>query len=257
MRLSSASLILAISLLFAGCASTPAIDTSKPIEYSRVMELVEQRNSALLSLEGYGKISIDSPEISNSGSVALTVLKPDSLQLEISGPFGVTLARVMVTCNDFVFYNGWENTVAEGETTIHNLRKFLRLALSFSDILDIMTGTLGFGLVPRNDAPATALDGSAYTLRWKIDGETQEYVVDLDYLAVQRYTRRDADGRILEEIIFRDFRKKSDLYLPQVVSINRPSTDESFSLVYSSQTINDLPVEFTFSYPKSARKISF
>jgi hypothetical protein len=42
-----------------------------------------------------------------------------------------------------------------------------------------------------------------------------------------------------------------------MVLISRPELEESFSLVYDSQTINDIPVEFSFSYPPSARKISF
>lgn len=256
MRITSILLTIAISITVFGCAGTPAIDTSKPIDPDRVITLVEERNAVLQAMEGYGKLSVDSPEFSNSGSVALTILKPDSMQLEISGPFGVTLARAMVTRTDFVFYNGWENTVAEGETTVRNLRKVLRLALGFSDILDIMTGTFGFGLAPDGIPPVTALDGSEYTLTWRDGEETLEYVVDLDYIAVQHFTRR-VGGIVQEEITFRDFRKKSGFHLPQVITISRPSNNESFSLVYSSQSINDLPIKFTFSYPNSARRISF
>ncbi len=251
-------LLSVITLSFlAGCAGTPVIDTSKPIDHHEVMRLVSERNRMLQSLEGYGKLSIDTPEFANSGAIALTILKPDSLQLEISGPFGMTFARAMVTQRDFHFYNGVENTVAEGETTIANLRRVLRLSLRFADILDILTGTIGFSMVPAGKTPTTLLDGSSFTMEWPKDAGSISYVVDLDYMAVQRYTRRDAEGEILEDVSFRDFRKKSGIHLPQIVMISRPELEESFSLVYDSQNINDLPVEFTFSYPPSARKISF
>ncbi len=248
--------LLLLSLL-AGCAGTPAVDTSKPIDPREVMRLVTERNQSLQSLEGYGKLSIDSPEFSNSGAIALTILKPDSLQLEITGPFGMTFARAMVTQRDFHFYNGVENTIVQGETTVQNLRRVLRLSLRFTDILDMLTGTVGFELAPENAAPESTLDGSSYTMRWSVDGGSIAYVVDLDYLAVQRFTRRDDAGDILEDITFRDFRRKSGIHLPQIVMISRPDRDESFSLVYDSQNINDLPVDFTFSYPPSARKITF
>ncbi|MDT8322539.1 MAG: DUF4292 domain-containing protein [Bacteroidota bacterium] len=249
------SLIL-LSLLV-GCAGTPAIDTSKPVDHREVMRLVGERNRSLQSLEGYGKLSIDTPEFANSGAIALTILKPDSLQLEITGPFGMTVARAMVTQRDFHFYNGVENTLVQGETTVHNLRRVLRLSLRFADFLDILTGTVGFALAPADAVPETVLDGSSYTMRWPVEGGSIAYVVDLDYLAVQRFTRRDDAGDILEDVTFRDFRRKAGIHLPQIVMISRPDREESFSLVYDSQSINDLPVEFTFSYPPSARKISF
>lgn len=255
MRITQLTLPLFALILLAGCAATPAIDTSKPIDHREVMRLVEERNTQVIALEGYGKISIDSPAFSGGGSIAVTLLKPDSLQLEIRAAFGVTVARALVTDRNFQFYDGMKNTVATGETNAQNLQRVLRLSLAFEDILNILTGTFGFGSAPEGITPTALLDGSSYTLTWITDDETQEYVVDLDYLAVQRYTRRDGDGTILEEVAFRDFRKKSGLYLPQVVGITRPGLEESLTLVYDSQTINDLPLEFTFSYPKSARKI--
>ena len=251
--------ILAIFILslLAGCAATPAIDTSKPVDPAEVMRLVTERNARLRSLEGYGKLSIDTPEFANSGAIAVTILKPDSLQLDVSGPFGMTAVRALVTREGFEFYNGLDNTVASGATNARNLRRVLRLSLRFKDIVNILTGTMDFALAPPDAAPATKLDGSSDTMRWDIDDGSVEYTVDLDYLAVQRFVRRGDGGVIREEVVFRDFRRKSDLYLPQVLSISRPEASESFSLVYDSQSINDLPVEFTFSYPASARRISF
>ncbi|PLX28357.1 MAG: hypothetical protein C0600_09815 [Ignavibacteria bacterium] len=256
MRITQLILPLIALVLLAACAGTPAIDTSKPIDPRNVMRLVEERNTKVIGLEGYGKISIESPAFSGGGSIAVTLLKPDSLQLEIRAAFGVTVARALVTNRDFQFYDGMKNTVATGETNAQNLRRVLRLSLAFEDILDILTGTFGFSGTPAAVSPTAALDGSSYTLTWTTEDEVQEYVIDLDYLAVQRFTRRDSEGTILEEVSFRDFRKKSGFYLPQVVGITRPGLEESLTLVYDSQTINDFPLEFTFSYPKSARKIA-
>ncbi|MCB2205225.1 DUF4292 domain-containing protein [bacterium] len=249
--------VLLLTILLAGCAGTPAIDTTKPIDPAEVMRLVEARNAELHALEGYGKISVDTPEFANSGAINLSILKPDSMQIEISGPFGMTFVRAMVTQRSFQVYNGIENTLTEGQTTLRNLKRVLRLSLKFNDFLDILTGTVGFDLVPPRGKPETALDGSSYTMRWDTAEGTLTYVIDLDYIAVQRFTRRDHSGSILEDITFRDFRKKSGMHLPQIVMISRPDLDESFSLVYDSQNINDLPIEFSFSYPPSARKISF
>lgn len=249
--------LLLFTAVLAGCASTPSIDTTKPVDPAEVMRRVDERNAQIKAIEGYGKLAIDSPEISNSGAIEVTLLKPDSLQIEINGPFGVTVVRAMMTNSAFTFYDGLKNTVAMGETSPQNLRRILPLSLSFEDILDMLSGTLGFGMAPQNVRPACVLDGSLYAMAWTTETERFEYVVNLDYLAVQSFIRRDGQGVILEEVSFRDFRRKSGLYMPQIVSIARPGHEESLSLVYDSQVINDLPIEFDFSYPRSARKISF
>lgn len=247
------STILAI---LAGCSGTPGIDTSKPIDPMEIMRRVEQRNREVLALRGYGKISIESPAFSGGGSIQVVILKPDSLQLEISGPFGVTVARGLVTDRSFQFYDGMNNTVTEGATTTENLRRVLRFPIAFSDILEILTGTLGFGAVPGDVAPTGALQGNSYILTWESEGQSLEYTVDLGTFAVQRFARRNEEGELLEEILFRDFRGKAGIDMPQIVSITRPMDDESLSIAYDRMAVNDFPVTFSFSYPKSARRIS-
>ncbi len=255
--LSSLLPISVLLLLLAGCAATPAIDTTRPIDPREVMRLVEQRNSEVIALRGYGKLSVESPEFSGGGSIQVLVLKPDSLQLEINGPFGVTVVRSLITGQSFQFYDGMNNTVTEGETSARNLRRVLRFPIAFTDILEILTGTLGFGAAPVDAPPTGALVENNYVLTWESEGQTLEYTIDLGTLAVQRFARKDDEGQLLEEILFRDFRSKSGIELPQIVSVTRPSDEESLSIVYDRMTINDLPVTFSFSYPRSARRISF
>jgi hypothetical protein len=242
--------------VFAACSSAPAIDTSGPIDPREVMRLVAERNNAITAVEGYGTISVDTPEMSNSGSITVKMLKPDSLQLDINGPFGMTIARSMLTSKDFIFYDGFNNTVSEGPTTADNLRRFLRVGLEFSDILDIISGAIRLPSEAMGQ-PDGYLDNGNYILTWKDDEGSREYTVDLKYLAVRRYIRRDSIGDVTEEVNYKDFRKRGDHQLPQVVSIARPAKEESLSLVFQSQTVNDFPVVFSFSAPKSARRIYF
>jgi hypothetical protein len=251
-----AVLVAALAVL-AGCTATPGIDSSKPVDPREVMRLVEQRNRQVLALKGSGKISVESPEFSGGGTIRISTLKPDSLQLEINGPFGVTVARGMVTGQSFQFYNGYDNTISEGATTPQNLRRVLRFPIAFSDVQDILTGTLGFGAAPRDAAPTAVMKDDGYVLQWTAEGHTLEYTVDLATFAIRRFVRRGADGEILEEILFRDFRRKGDLEMPQIVSVTRPVDEENLTIAYDRMTINDLPMEFTFTYPKSARRISF
>lgn len=255
-RIRTTALFILAATLLAACASTPALDTSKPIDPREVMRRVEERGANLVALRGQGKITVESPEFSGGGSIGVRLLRPDSLQLEITGPFGVTVARGLVTDRSFQFYDGTNNTVAEGSSTAENLRRVLRFPITFDDILAVLTGTLGFDAAPRDSEPTGRLDGGSYLLSWESEGETLEYGIDTGTLAITRFTRRGADGLVLEEILFRDFRSHAGIDVPHIVSISRPADGESLSIVYDRITLNDLPVTFDFSYPKSARRIS-
>lgn len=250
------SIFIITLAVLSGCSGTPGIDTSKPIDPQEIIQRVQSRNNEVKALRGYGKLSVESPAFSGGGSIQVLILKPDSLQLEINGPFGVTVARGLVTGESFQFYDGMNNTVSEGRTNASNLQRVLRFPITFSEILATLTGTLDFSAVPGNAAPIGVLKGNTYILTWESEGQSLEYTVDLSSFAIQRFTRRNDEGELLEEILFRDFRGKAGIDLPQIVSITRPMDDESLSIVYDRMTVNDVPVTFSFTYPKSARKIS-
>jgi outer membrane biogenesis lipoprotein LolB len=246
----------ALALFLVACSSTPAIDMSGPIDANDVLRLVAERNAAIRALEGYGSISIDSPELSNSGSISMKMLKPDSLQIDISGPFGVTVARSLITSRSFMFYDGFNNTVVEGPTTSDNLRRVLRVGLEFGDILSILSGAIA---LPERTGEGmdSYRDNDRYVFIIRDDAGSREYSVNLNYLAVQRFIRRDLAGDITEEVNYRDYRRKSGHTLPHVISISRPMYEESLSLVFQNQTVNDYPVTFTFSAPRSAKRVFF
>lgn len=250
-----AACVLFPSLLILGCSASRGIDTSKPIDPAEVIARVEARNAKIQALRGYGTISVDSRELANSGGITVKMLKPDSLLLEISGPFGVGVAKAFITSREFTFYNGVDNTVVQGATTAANLRRAIRIAVDFKDMLAIVSGSLGFADIPAPATRETALDGKMYTITYTGPNGSMEYEIDLTVEAVRRYVHRSKGGDVLEEIQFRDFRKKSDIYLPAVVTLSRPTREESLSLVYDRQSLNDLPMDFTFRVPGTAVKI--
>lgn len=244
-------ILAAIGLL--SCSHTR--DDSTPLTAASVIDLVEKRNAQVLGVQAQGSVSIETPELSNSGSIELKLLKPDSLLFEIFGPFGLRVAKGFVTADSFTFYNGLDNTVARGATNATALRSLLHVSLDFRTLLEILSGTLGFG--HRNDG--ATITGTKIENGFRIvsarAGETAEYDVDPAYEAVTRYSRKDASGRIIEEVTFKDFRKKQGLFFPTIVSIARPTEDENVRLVYDQLFVNELPMDFSFSYPKSAMSI--
>lgn len=255
-RIASPLLVCALAaILFAGCSATHPPLLTRAMSPEEVMQAVAGRNASVRSLRGIGEISIDTPELSNSGTISVTLTKPDSLLVDITGPFGVGVARGLVTRSDFRFYNGLENKVFLGRTNPANLKSILRIPVEFGDILDLFSGCVNFNARPAGITPRGAWSGEEYTLTFDGPEETLEYVIDASYECVIRQTRRAPGGELIEEIRLKDFHRRSDMYLPRVITLTRPANEQSLALVYESQIINELPLDFALKIPASAIKV--
>jgi len=78
----------------AGCSTSPALRTNLPVvSFDDVVARADRQTAALRSLHGEGNLQIESPSFSQSVSFSVVLLRPDSLQLVINGPFGITVAQ--------------------------------------------------------------------------------------------------------------------------------------------------------------------
>ena len=256
-RFSALTLSVSLAVVLLACSGTKGIDASGPLDPAAVIAAVEARNAEVRALTGEGTISVDTPELANTGNIEVRILKPDSMLLIITGPFGMSVAKGLVTSSDFTFYNGLENSVATGATTAKNLKNIIRIPIEFRDIVDIASGTMGFERRPVNVIPTGAAMEGGYRLTYAGASESTTYDIDLEHSAVKRYLRKSAGGDIIEDVTFKDFRKKADLYLPTIITILRPGFSESISLVYERMSLNNPPLDFSIRIPKSATKIRF
>ncbi|MDH7514265.1 MAG: DUF4292 domain-containing protein [Bacteroidota bacterium] len=244
------------TILFFSCSAPRGIDTSSPLDPLRVIDAVKSRNACIRSIQGSGSISIETARLSNSGNIRLRLRKPDSLAVDISGPFGIGVAKGLFTSKEFVFYNSIENTLTRGKTSQENLRNLLYMPIEFREILDILSGSVGFDHLPAGAEPEGELRGDIYCITYRSVEGTREYEIDPKYEAVTRYVRKSPSGEVLEVIRFRDYRRKSNVYLPTVITIDRPGSNEHFMLMFDQLTVNEGQVDFSFQYPKSAVEVN-
>jgi hypothetical protein len=255
--LSMALLIPFASTLFQGCSGSSGIDTRRPLTPDDVMRHVEAHNAEMFALSAYGRISIDSKELSNSGNITVRLLKPDSVYMEVTGPFGVSVFKGLVDRRSFTFYNGVDNLVLAGASTASNLRNVLRVGIGFDDIMQILSGTMGFRMQPEGASMQGRLDGGLYFISWSDANGSGEYTVDAKYEAVKHFVRKNSGGEIIEDITFKDFRRQSGRWLSHIIVLERPLNEESITIVYEQIKINDVPMDFAFKIPASARRIDF
>ena len=246
--------VLLISIFLASCSGPGRLPDSGPLDPATVIAAVNARNAGIHTIQAYGTVNVETPDISNSGNIQVRLSLPDSLYVDITGPFGIGVAKGLVTSSDFTLFNGLENTVMRGKTTAKNLKSVLRIAIDFRDIVSAIAGAIP---IPASLPFEGKRENDSYVLSSKQGDAITEYEVGLEHAAVRRRTTKSVDGRILEELLFRDFRKRDGVYLPTVISVSRPQKTELLSLVFDRLTLNEMPLDFTFKLPKSASKIDF
>ncbi len=245
----------AIILLVNGCTPERANSITKTMTPEEIIRIIEKRNAEIFAMRGFGQISIDTPELSNSGSIGVRLLKPDSLLVEITGPFGVGVAKGIVTTSDFKFYNGIENELFLGSTIPKNVKSNLRMSNGFSDIINLFAGCMSLKNHSSDASPVGSWRGNEYTILYASKDETVEYTIDTDYESVVRYVKKDGKGELIEEVKFKDFKRKSGIYIPYSITVTRPQLEQTLALFYETLAINESPMDFTLKIPARGIKV--
>ncbi|MCX8010059.1 MAG: DUF4292 domain-containing protein, partial [Ignavibacteria bacterium] len=135
-------------IYFSSCVPTKKITYSLPVE--RIIERIEENSKSIQVFEADGTVSVDSKDFSNSANFDLTIKKPDSLGLNIIGPFGIDVASAVASKEKLIFFNQIAYQVIYANPNRDNLKKILRVNLEFSDLLDIFTGNFDFSNIDKS-----------------------------------------------------------------------------------------------------------
>lgn len=250
-------LLLLSAVIFYSCTASSTSNNSNPgITFQEIKAKVNNNSMKLTSLDAEGEISIDSPNLSNTGSITASINKPDSIFIKLEGPFGIDLANLLITRNDFVYYNVQDNRVIKGPSNQKNLGLIMRVKLEFDDILNSFSGRFSFNDENYNDINVTSEEDN-YIVTLSLGNEIRKYWVDKDNFYVTRLKTMDSNGGTIIEIIYEDFYEKDDIYFPKKISINRPKEKQNIWLTYYKEKFNNNKLTYKIKIPKSAKLVNW
>ncbi|CAN5484054.1 hypothetical protein BH10BAC5_BH10BAC5_24770 [soil metagenome] len=244
---------LAISLftasIFNGCASTgsgnPETDAAK------IVSRVNENNSKIKNLKSEGNISFDTPDLSNSGSFTLNIVKPDSIYTKLEGPFGISIAAILMTRKDFIYYNIQDNSAIMGPSSDLNLGAILRIRLKFDDILNGFTDS--FILPEPDDKTILKAVDDGYLLIFTDDSGIKKVIVDPQNFTIKKYSVYEPDGKIKMEAEYSLFSEENNYFFPNKINISKPLTKEYLQLTYTKKDFNSGSLNYRIKIPKSAK----
>lgn len=247
--------MLFIAIVLYSCTASETEQVSD-ITFEELKARVNANAEKLYSLDADGEISIDSPGMSNTGTITVSILKPDSIYTKLEGPFGIDVADMLITRNEFLYYNVNDNKVISGLSTPQNLRNIIKVYVSFDEILNAFSGKFSFGNTENGNAKITMTEDS-YIVSIKSGNEIRKYWVESKNFYVTRLGTYDLNGNTKIEIVYENFYTRDDIIFPKKISISRPKEKQFIWLTYYNEEFNNNKLTYKLKIPKSAKRIKW
>jgi hypothetical protein len=250
------ALIFCSMIVLSSCA--PTKELRKPTanrSAQQVIDAVNAHRHDVTTLEAQGSISVESPSFINSGSFELWLKKPDSVRVDIEGPFGIHLASALFAQDHYILYNSFKNEVMEGNVDEEHPPVFMNISINPDDIVDTFCGTRTF--LPDETSPDSfSIGDDAYTLLFRHDNGATRYRVDGQTLFITGIEHIDSTGEVWSEEHF-DFDQRDDgTTIPQSIRLSQYTLQSSVSLSYDDVHINAPVGPLTLHVPPDARRVT-
>lgn len=247
--------VIALLVTLYGCAPTPAVKLSgRPVSPRTVRQMVKANHDLVRSLNGSGTISVETPELAQSGSFELQLHKPDSVLVNIEGPFGINVGSVLLTRNSFLFYNSIENQVVSGPVTANNLRRIFKMELTFDEFMTLFTGG-NFLSEDDGDPESIGEEENRAVLVYRSGEGRRRYFVDPASLLITRIQQLDNSGKLVLEARFERFRSVGEVSLPRYVRLIQHAARRAVSVSFSTLDVNPGRAPLVLDIPSNAERI--
>ena len=250
---SPAPVFLFVAVLLGGCSAPTVRYADKNVRSETLQESVKENHARVLALLGSGTISVETPQMAQSGSFELTLRKPDSVQVKIEGPFGIDVGSALITRERFFFYYSFRNRVIEGPTSPENLSRVFQMPLEFDDVLNLFTG--GIFLSEDNGTPTSfEIENDEFVMTYERYTGSRKYWLDPKTMQITKVQFFDGTGKLALEELFGTFRTEGGVTIPNYVRVTMIRERRRISISYSDLAINPPALKFSFEIPGDASR---
>lgn len=250
---------LLLLFLFDGCVPSKPTEDIELLPSERLINKLEANRRKIKNFEGVGIFEIESDQFNNSASFQVIMQKPDSIYFSVLGPFGIELAQVLVTKENYIFYDALHNTAYQGVVNDDILRSIFKINLSFSDLLDAFIGSVNLTSNLYKQPSNYSIDGDKYVLTY-IDNKNQltwVYRVDIRELGITNFTLKSDDNDINVEGNYSDFELIENVAIPFKIEIMNKVKNQKIKISYKDILTNEKGLKVKFELPGDAEIIEW
>ena len=228
--------------------SQSSIDDSQTMLSKQAM----MRNAQLKFMKVEAELSITINENTNSADCLMKMAGRDSLSMEVSGPFGISVARLYSNSKFFLFHDMLQGRAIEGKPTRETLSEVTFLPLSFEDYASL------FRAEPPGNiqlfTPVESYSDSVKSLYKRvIDPSATEFLLcnKVDG-TIREYQRKNKEGILELSMVYDKYTIINGIPMPSIVSLNSPLRGVSVTVTAQSISVNDsIPSVMRFPLPAS------
>ncbi len=243
---------LPLMFVWQGCATVEeSIDDEEIVDGNikpeRLMKKMEANRRKIRTFDGKGEMHVVTPELDNTAFFQAILKRPDSLNINVYGPFGIELANVLLTETEFKFYESLNNTLYKGGVDDVALSNIFKMDLGFDDIRDAFAGAVNMTKRLYTEPMEFKFDKGYFSVTYldSVSGNQSSYKIKADGLVVENYSVKTKKGELLLDGNYSNFKKVEGVLIPQQIDVKSPKLKQSLKIVYESITVNkDLIIEF-------------
>jgi outer membrane lipoprotein-sorting protein len=242
-----------------GCVPSKPTEEVEILPTERLLNKLEANRRRIRTFEGNGTITIKSNEFNNSATFRIVLVKPDSIYLTFTGPFGIEIAQALVSSKEFIFYDALQNTAYRGATSGDILRKIFKTDLSFGDIMDAFIGSVNLtkNLYKTPNNYQVIYDKYLLTYKDSAATTTSQYEVDVRHLGILHYLLKNNKGDDLLEGNYTNFEVLENVAVPAKIEVINRKQNETVVIDYKSMTANKKNIYIDFKLPDDASVIKW
>jgi len=215
----------------------------------QIRTLIRQPADTLRTFAADARVTVRSPQRNRSFNADVRQQRADSLLMRFS-LFGIEGGRMLLTPDSVFFYDSRKHTLRVGP--IEAARRLLPAPVASDEVFANMLGLVA----PDTGTNWTVTaDSSLYYL--KDPSGRRRWTVDPTRWRVVRYTEETADGTVIENRHFSNFRRVRGVVVPHQVIFRRPAEELTARIRYEKIRLNPSGLSFDLGVPSSLPRRSF
>lgn len=209
------------------------------------------RREKLQSVELEAGLSVTIQGETNNADCSLKMGGRDSLSMEITGPFGISVARLFADKQYFLFHDMLQGRAIEGSPTQEQLSEVTFMPLSFDDYASLLRAEppgdpLSFSLVESYS------DSTKLLFKRNTTAKATEFILCSKFNGtIKEYQRKNADGTVELAMIYDKYTQIEGIDMPGIVTLSSPARGLQLTVTTESLKINGTLSTMRFQLPTS------
>lgn len=233
---------LLVLISFVSCASVKDQSGSANLQLHNLVK--PKLTSMLLN----GKMSATMESRNYNFSYKMVIGHQDSIEMEVLGPFGVTVGKLFADNNNFTFLNSFENRIYKGKSSPENFKKAFRIMISVKELIALI----------RNSTPYPAdqylifEEATNSNLFRRIDesGQFADFMI-VNNEGITKFQRKETGNILTMNAEMTNFESLGGFNLAKTIDWSFPTASANLNIIIDKFTINPEGIKpKIFSYGK-------